>query len=110
MAKARITLTTLYEILQSHTTQLNVIATRLISVEQKQDEHALILRSLQERTEALSGLVDKLQVSFERLDQEYTMITAALRRLEQRFDRLEAERLSERITALENRMSVLESR
>src|SRR5690349_6078111 len=101
MAKAKVTLNTLYEILQSHTAQLNVITTRLVSVEQKQDEHTLILRSLQERTEALSGLVDKLQLSFERLYQEYAMITAALRRLEQRFDRLEAERLNERITALE---------
>lgn len=47
MPKARITLTTLYEILQSHTAQLNVIATQLISVEQKQDEHTLLLRSIQ---------------------------------------------------------------
>lgn len=124
MPKTTITLTTLYEVLQSlngkfenlnakfetFETVQGGMAVRLISVEQKLEEHSLILRSLQERTEALSGLVDKLQVNFERLDQEYTMITAALRRLEQRFDRLEAERLSERIAALEARMSVLESR
>ena len=77
MPKTPITLTTLYEILQSLTTKFEsfdsvqgAMAIRLISVEEKLEEHSVILRSLQERTEALSGLVDKLQVSFERLDQE----------------------------------------
>jgi hypothetical protein len=40
---------------------------------------------------------------------KYVMITAALRRLETRFDHLEADRLRERITALELRVSALES-
>jgi polyhydroxyalkanoate synthesis regulator phasin len=37
------------------------------------------------------------------------MITEALRRLEQRFDRLEADRLKERIAALEVRVQALET-
>jgi hypothetical protein len=48
-------------------------------------------------------------VRTERLEQEYTMITAALKRLELRFDNLEAALLVQRIEALEKRVTALES-
>lgn len=86
----------------------NVIVLRLVSVETKLDEHTAILSSLQQRVDALHGLVEKLEMRSGRLEQEYMMIMAALRRLETRFDVLEAQQLTERIRALESRVSALE--
>ena len=83
---------------------------RLISIESILKDHSSILASLQGRVEALHGLLERLDVRVGRLEQqEYVMITAALRRLEARFDALEAERLAERITALESRVTALEA-
>ena len=67
------------------------------------------IQDLQERIEVLHGLMENLLVRVERLEQEYTMITAALKRLEIRFDSLEALRLKERVEALEKRVTALES-
>jgi hypothetical protein len=53
--------------------------------------------------------MENLLVRTERLEQEYTMITAGLKRLETRFDDLEAARLRQRIEALEKRVTALES-
>jgi chromosome segregation ATPase len=85
------------------------IEVRLISVERKLDEHTVILASLRIRVESLHGLVEKLEVRTGRVEQEYIMITSGLRRLEDRFDALEAARLAERIRALESRVAALES-
>ena len=85
------------------------IINRLLSIESKLEEHSAILGPLRERVELLHGLVEKLVVRVDRLDQEYVMITAALRRLETRFDQLEADRLRERISSLESRVMALES-
>jgi chromosome segregation ATPase len=85
------------------------MASRLTSIESKLEEHSAILSPLRERVESLHGLVEKLVVHVDHFEQEYTMITAALRRLETNFDQLEAARLRERITSLETRVSALES-
>ena len=45
---------------------------------------------------------------FERLEDEYHAITAALKRREGRFDQLEADRLAERIATLERKVDQLE--
>jgi hypothetical protein len=68
------------------------MAVRLISIERILKDHSSILASLQERVEALHGLLERLDV-----------------RVEARFDALEAERLAERITALESRVTALEA-
>jgi TolA-binding protein len=116
MSANEITLTTIYEILKDHTAQFdrmesvqNSMALRLISVETTVAEHSAILRTLQIRMEVLHGLVEELERRTGRIEQEYVMITEALRRLEQRFDRIEADRLKERITALEARVQALET-
>ena len=144
MAKPKITLRTLYDILQTHTQRFDSIdqrfdsidqrftsidqrfgsmdqrsdsmeslqrtmASRLISIESKIEEHSAILSPLRERVESLHGLAEKLVLRVDRFEQEYTMITAALRRLETHFDQLEAARLRERIASLEARVSALES-
>ena len=144
MSKPKITLTTLYDILQAHTKRFDsmdlrldsmdrrfdsmdqrlgsmdlradsmeslqrTMAIRLISIESKLEEHWAILSPLRERVESLHGLVEKLVLRVDRFEQGYTMITAALRRLETNFDQFQADRLRERISSLEARVSALES-
>ena len=87
----------------------NAMALRLISVETTVKEHSSMLQTMQLRLDSLHGLAEKLERRTGRIDQEYVMITEALRRLEQRFDRIEAERLKERIAALEARVQALET-
>ncbi len=144
MSKEKITLASIYEILQTHTARFQAIdarfdtmdsrfdgmdsrfelmeqrlgsveglqstmAARLVSIEERLVDHSTILMPLRERVEALFGLVESLDARAGRVEQEYAMITAALRRLEGKFDSLEAEQLRKRIDALENRVSALES-
>jgi chromosome segregation ATPase len=87
----------------------NTIALRLITVETTVLEHSRLLSSLDTRVHALHGLVEELERRTGRIEQEYIMITEALRRLEGRFDKLEADRLRERIAALEARVQALET-
>jgi len=87
----------------------NAMALRLISVETTVKEHSVTLQTMQLRLDSLHGLAEKLERRTGRIEQEYVMITEALRRLEQRFDRIEADRLQERITALEARVQALET-
>jgi archaellum component FlaC len=87
----------------------NSIALRLISVETTVKEHSGLLQTMQVRLDSLHGLVEELERRTGRIEQEYVMITEALRRLEKRFDRIEAERLAERIAALEARVQALET-
>ena len=61
------------------------------------------------RAHSLHGLVEELERRTGRIEQEYIMITEALRRLEGRFDKLEADRLRERIASLEARVQALET-
>lgn len=130
MPEKEITLNAIYELLQDHTARFdrldervdrldervdhidsvqNKMALRLISIEATLAEHSAILRSVQTRLEALHGLVEELERRTGRIETEYVMITEALRRLEKRFDKLEAERLQERIAALEARVQALET-
>ena len=67
------------------------------------------LNDLHNRVDTVHGLMENLLVRVERLEQEYIMITAGLKRLEERFDQLDAIRLRERIEALEKRVTALES-
>ena len=85
------------------------IAARLISIESVQKEQSAKLASLEVRVEGLHGMVENLGGHFARLEQEYVMIVGGLRRLESKFDDLDARRLDERITSLEARLSALES-
>jgi TolA-binding protein len=85
------------------------MAVRLVSMERRLDDNGAMLASLQTRMDTVYGLIEQLSGHTARLEQEYVMITEALRRLEKRFDRLEAERLDARITELEARVSTLES-
>jgi len=87
----------------------NSIALRLISVETTVKEHSTILQTMRLRLDSLHGLTEKLERRTGRIEQEYVMITEALRRLEQRFDRIEANHLQERIAALEARVQALET-
>jgi len=87
----------------------NSIALRLISVETTVKEHSTMLQTMRLRLDSLHGLTEELERRTGRIEQEYVMITEALRRLEQRFDRIEANHLQERIAALEARVQALET-
>jgi chromosome segregation ATPase len=87
----------------------STMAAPLVSLEERLVDHSTILMPLRERVEALFGLVESLDAPTGRMEQEYTMITAALQRLEGKFNALEAEQLRKRIDALENRVSALKS-
>jgi chromosome segregation ATPase len=87
----------------------NSIALRLISVETTVKEHSTMLQTMRLRLDSLHGLTEKLERRTGPIEQEYVMITEALRRLEQRFDRIEANHLQERIAALEARVQALET-
>src|SRR5262249_5933740 len=87
----------------------NEMAIRLISVEATVKEQTFLLSALGTRVNSLHGLVERLELRTACIEQEYVMITEALRRIENRFDRLEADKLSARISALEARVQALES-
>ena len=87
----------------------NSIALRLISVETTVKEHSTMLQTMRLRLDSLHGLTEILERRTGRIEQEYVMITEASRRLEQRFDRIEANHLQERIAALEARVQALET-
>jgi DNA repair ATPase RecN len=105
--------------LQDHTGRLDrldhidsvqsAMALRLIDIEADVKGHNSMLRSMRLRLDSLHGLVEVLERRTGRIEQEYVMITEALRRLENRFDRIEADRLKERIDALEARVQALET-
>jgi hypothetical protein len=116
MSKPEITLATLYGILQDHNRRFDSIdllqrtaASAIVSMESKLTEHSAILGALRDRVHSLHGLAEQLLGRLDRLDEEYVMITAALRRLETRFDAFDAESLRQRITALESRVAALEA-
>jgi chromosome segregation ATPase len=78
-------------------------------------EIELRLASLEERMgrvefrlDNLTGAVERLDKKFEILEHEYLAIKAALKRLEERFDQLEADRLRTRIEVLEQKVAALE--
>ena len=87
----------------------STMALRLITVETVLNQHSVLLQSLVVRMDSLHGLVEELERRTGRIEQEYVMITEALRRLEKRFDQIEAQRLNERIAALEARLLALET-
>jgi chromosome segregation ATPase len=74
----------------------STMALRLITVETVLNQHSVLLQSLVVRMDSLHGLVEELERRTGRIEQEYVMITEALRRLEKRFDQIEAQRLNER--------------
>ena len=66
------------------------------------------MRAVRGRLDNLEGLYQHLDKKLEILDHEYVSMSAALKRLEDRFDKLEADQLKERIRVLEEKVSVLE--
>jgi predicted nuclease with TOPRIM domain len=129
MAKTRITLASIHKEIKQLATKDQLASTNdqlastndqlaaltvfvrssFLGMSAKLDEHSQELKGLRERVDTLHGLMENLLVRTERLEQEYTMITAGLKRLETRFDDLDAVRLRQRIDALEKRVTALES-
>jgi predicted nuclease with TOPRIM domain len=66
--------------------------------------------AIRARLDNLIGLCEKLDKRIEILEHEYHAITVGLKRLEDRFERCEAERMAERIQLLEQTVAALEKR
>jgi len=66
------------------------------------------MRAVRGRLDNLEGLYQHVDKKLEILDHEYVSMSAALKRLEDRFDKLEADQLKERIRVLEEKVSALE--
>ncbi len=81
--------------------QLATINRRLVSLEE-------ITSRLGDRLDTLHSLCEGLGKGFENLTDEYHAITAGLKRLEERFDQFEADRITERIASLERKVEALE--
>jgi len=115
-AKSPVTLRIVYELVQTidaRTPRLEVAtdridATLLVLKDQFSDLEqrvASIDVRLEVRTRSVEGLLQK----FDFLNDEYHSISAQLKRLEVRFDRMEADRLESRVFVLENKVSQLEN-
>jgi chromosome segregation ATPase len=66
------------------------------------------MEDLEDRIRNVQGLYLHLDKRLEILDHEYVSITAALKRLEERFDKLEADNLQQRVRVLEDKVAELE--
>ena len=66
------------------------------------------MKSVRIRLDNLEGLYQHLDKKLEILDHEYVSMTAALKRLEERFENLEADKLEARVRTLEQKVAALE--
>ena len=78
-----------------------VIEMRLASIEAR-------LNAVETRMANLEGLYEHHDKKLEILDHEYVALTAAVKRLEVHFDKIEAEGLRDRVRLLEEKVAALE--
>ena len=88
--------------------RMSVQVARIPEIEARLTAIEARLKALGSRVDNLEGLYQHLDKKLEILDHEYVSITAALKRLEERFDKLEADQLRDRVRILEQKVSVLE--
>jgi chromosome segregation ATPase len=135
-AKTRVTLRMVYELVESidartgrlevttdqlvkTTDQLVKTTDRLVKTTDRIDASILVIKdrlsdleqkveSMRVRLETLTGIVDGLIQKMSMLFDEYHSISAQLKRLETRFDRMEADRLEQRVAVLEAKIVKIE--
>ena len=94
--------------LQRSFDRMSLDVARIPEIEQRLSTLETEVTLLRSRVDNLIGLYEKLDKRIERLEHEYLAITVALKRLEQHYDRLEADRLTERVQILEQKVAALE--
>ena len=97
-----------FKTLQETVNRMAVYVARIPEIEARLTAIEARLDALEARMDNLEGLYQHLEKNLEILDHEYVSITAALKRLEERFDKLEADQLRDRVRILEQKVSVLE--
>lgn len=104
-----------FERLQSDVSQVKETVHRMSVLVARIPEIEKRLAALENRMERLEGRIRNLEGLYlhhdkrlEILDHEYVSITAALKRLEERFDKLEADNLQHRVRVLEGKVAELE--
>jgi len=116
--KLKVTLETVNENIQTLLAKVDGIETRfdrmardvakIPDIERRLSTIEADVASLKSRVDNLFGLYEKLDKRIERLEHEYLAITVALKRLEQHYERHEADRLAERVQILEQKVAALE--
>jgi len=94
--------------LQTTVHNMSLMVARIPGIEDRLtalEAEVVLLRS---RVDNLFGLYENLDKRIERIEHEYLAITVALKRLERHYERLEADRLTERVQLLEQKVAALE--
>jgi chromosome segregation ATPase len=94
--------------LQDTVNSMSIFVARIPEIESRLAALDSRMRALEARISNLEGLYLRHDTRLEILDHEYVAITAALKRLEERFDKLEADKLRDRVRVLEEKVAALE--
>jgi predicted nuclease with TOPRIM domain len=87
---------------------MQVLVSRIPNIESRLDDIEARLSRLEFRMANLEGLYEHHDKKLEILDHEYISIRAALKRLEESFDKLEVDALRDRVRVLEEKVGTLE--
>ena len=88
--------------------RISVSVSHIPEIESRLDNLEAEMKAVRIRMDNLEGLYQHLDKKLEILDHEYVSMSAALKRLEERFDRIEADQLRDRVRTLEERVTALE--
>jgi len=94
--------------MQDSISRMDVLVARIPEIESHMAGLEANVKAVGLRLSNLEGLYERLDRKREILGQEYVSISAAVKCLEEKFDRLEADRLAERVKILEEKVSALE--
>ena len=87
---------------------ISALVARIPEIEPRLSNLDSEMKSVGTRLDNLEGLYHHLDKKLEVLDREYITMSANLKRLEERFDKFEADQLRDRIRILEEKVSALE--
>jgi chromosome segregation ATPase len=88
--------------------KMAVYVARIPVIEMRLDSIEARLNAVETRMANLEGLYEHHNKKLEILDHEYVPLTAAVKRLEVHFDKIEADGLRDRVRLLEEKVAALE--
>ena len=94
--------------LEGTVNRMAVFVARIPEIEARLTALESRMKALETRMDNLEGLYQHLDKRWEILYHEYVSMSAALKRLEERFDKLEADQLRDRVRILEEKVTALE--
>jgi chromosome segregation ATPase len=87
---------------------ISALVARIPEIEPRLSNLETEMKGVRVRLDSLEDLYHHLDKKLEVLDNEYVAMSANLKRLEERFDKFEADQLRDRIRVLEEKVSALE--